>query len=150
MANERPINALYKPAVPPQRELIAKERAPKRGSVFLCEHQGEHAGGLRGIGRVFRPILTLLVVGVDFPKELPAAQFEAAEITLPEWVVVFIEFVKGSELMERGALHHVGKGIDSGGHHDFAAGEAFAERVIKKRDLTRHTGLLNQTGEHES
>src|SRR3989344_1374963 len=70
---------------------------------------------------------------------------------LPVRVVIFIECIEGGDLVECGALHHVGKGIAPRRHHDFATGEALAKSVVERRDLARHHyGLLNQAGKHKS
>lgn len=126
-----------------------KERAPRRGSVFTREHQREHARRFFWVGGVLRAAFAAFVVVVDLPKELSTAKLEAAEVVLSMWVVVFSECIEGGDLVKCSALDHVGEGVDAGCHHDFAAGEAFAECVVEKRDLARHAGLLNQAGEHE-
>jgi hypothetical protein len=50
-------------------------------SVFVGEHDGEDAGGLRRIARVFAPVFHRALV-VDFPEEAPAAELERAEVML--------------------------------------------------------------------
>jgi hypothetical protein len=53
-----------------------------QGSVLARKHDGEHARCLLGVGRVFRPELTVRVVVVDLPKERLTRDLEAAEVVL--------------------------------------------------------------------
>lgn len=99
----------------------AFSRLSRSGLVILRKHQRKDAGGLVRIARVFGAVGQLRVIVVDLPKELSAAKLEAAEIVLAVRVVVFIERIEGGDLIERGALHHVGKCVDASGHRDLAA-----------------------------
>ena len=49
----------------------------------------------------------------NFPKELPAAELEAAEVVLAVRIVVVGERVERRGLLERRGLHHIRKRIDA-------------------------------------
>jgi hypothetical protein len=53
-----------------------------RGSIFLREHDRQHAGCLLRIARVFRAEFEIRVVVVDLEKELLTGDFEIAEVVL--------------------------------------------------------------------
>jgi hypothetical protein len=79
-------------------------------------------------------VLHRTVVVLNLPKELPAAQLEAAEVVLAVRVVLCGKVGERRGLLERLRLHHVGKRIDARRHRDLAAGEASAEGVVEFAD----------------
>ena len=62
---------------------------------------------------IFRTEFTALVVVVDLPKELSAAQVEGTEVMLTVRIVIRGELFELSDLLERRGLHHGRKSVDA-------------------------------------
>ena len=83
---------------------MGKERGrararPRLRSVFGCEHDGEHAHGLRRITRIFAALRQCAVVIVDLPEGALTRMLDRAEIALAVRVVVRREAAEGSDFL---------------------------------------------------
>lgn len=69
------------------------------GSVFLREHDRQHAGRDRRIGGVLRAELQRSIIGVDLPEVALPSEIEGTEVVLQVGVVVRIERIEGCDLV---------------------------------------------------
>ena len=93
-------------------------------SVLSCQHDRQHAHGLREVGRVFAAVGQILVVIVELPEDrADTVDVDPAEVMLPVGVIGFGEAVKCHDSFHDLALLFRGKGGDAGGY-DRLAGDA--------------------------